>query len=296
MSTSRWIVVWVSLLCVTAGAVVAISVTTGVVGNASPPATTAPIVEPLALASVLPSFTVPPPSIAPVSPSVSAHVSASVSKTAAKPHVSKAKAPAGNLASRLTTLPAGTSQVIIVHAPSASRTSVTLETFQRVKGSWVRAFPVMHAWIGADGFSDHHVEGTPNTPTGVYGFDSTFYGIDSDPGVKYGYHRVVTNDWWNENSDSSGYNTFVNTATSPGGPSEALWQQTVAYRYFAVIAYNEPAVPHRGSGVFLHVSRGRPTAGCVSLPQSDLIKVLNWLDPSKKPRIVLSTDGNLRRY
>ena len=34
-----------------------------------------------------------------------------------------------------------------------------------------------------------------------------------------------------------------------------------------MIAYNtDPVVPGRGSGIFFHVSTGRPTLGCVSLP------------------------------
>lgn len=203
---------------------------------------------------------------------------------------------ATNIASRLTTLPAATTQVIIVHAPTANTTHATLETFDRVNGVWVRAFASMAARIGADGFSDHHVEDIPTTPTGVYGFGPTMYGINSDPGVKFSYHPLVTNDWWNENSNSTRYNTFEHVTSSPGGASEALWRQTVAYQYFAFITYNVPAVAGAGSAIFLHVGTGGSTAGCVSLPKADLIKVLTWLNPSKTPRIVLSTDANLHRY
>jgi L,D-peptidoglycan transpeptidase YkuD (ErfK/YbiS/YcfS/YnhG family) len=64
-----------------------------------------------------------------------------------------------------------------------------------------------------------------------------------------------------------------------------------------VIEYNmSPAVPGAGSGIFLHVSTTGPTAGCVSLSESDLLQVLRWLDPSQHPRIVLSPDEVLDRY
>jgi L,D-peptidoglycan transpeptidase YkuD (ErfK/YbiS/YcfS/YnhG family) len=154
----------------------------------------------------------------------------------------------------------------------------------------------MTARIGSKGFSDHHVEGVPSTPIGVFGFGATMYGVNSNPGVSYAFHHLVTNDWWNENPDSSGYNTFDHSTTNPGGGSEALWEQTTAYQYFAFITYNVPAVAGKGSGIFLHVSTNRPTAGCVSLPKADLLKVLAWLNPSDKPRIVLSPDGDLSRY
>ena len=121
----------------------------------------------------------------------------------------------------------------------------------------------------------------------------------ADPGVRYDYHRLVENDWWNENPASAGYNSFVHGA-DPGGASEALWQISPQYRYFAVINYNIPvrkADPPRGSGIFLHVMvSGRSTAGCVAIAESDLVKVLRWLDPAARPRIVLAPAGELDRY
>jgi L,D-peptidoglycan transpeptidase YkuD (ErfK/YbiS/YcfS/YnhG family) len=59
------------------------------------------------------------------------------------------------------------------------------------------------------------------------------------------------------------------------------------YDYGAVIAYNDARTPGLGSAIFLHVSRGTPTAGCVALPVDQLLAVLRWLDPSRGPTIVL---------
>jgi L,D-peptidoglycan transpeptidase YkuD (ErfK/YbiS/YcfS/YnhG family) len=192
-------------------------------------------------------------------------------------------------------VPASTAQVIIVHGPSAAATSATLDTFERTRTGWQRAWPTMAARIGRLGFSDHHVEGTPNTPTGMYPLGPTLYGIDADPGFKYPYRRLVDGDWWNGNSASKGYNTFYH-GRNPGGASEALWRTYPAYRYFAVIGYNSPATPGRGSAIFLHEGTGGPTAGCVSLGHADLVRVLRWIDPRYSPRIVVSPDQGLSRY
>jgi L,D-peptidoglycan transpeptidase YkuD (ErfK/YbiS/YcfS/YnhG family) len=35
------------------------------------------------------------------------------------------------------------------------------------------------------------------------------------------------------------------------------------------------------------VSTGGSTAGCVALPQDQLVGVLRWLDPAQQPRIVM---------
>lgn len=209
-----------------------------------------------------------------------------------------------NRASKLKTLPQETSQVIIVGADSWTTTYATLETFKKVHGRWLAVSAPLPARIGKYGFSDNHVEGVATTPTGVYSIGPTMYGIAANPGVRYPYHQVVTNDWWNENPDSSAYNTFQHTSTNPGGYSEALWKEIPAYTHFAVITYNMPPnvakpIAGAGSGIFLHefssVPSG-PTAGCVSLSHEHLVGVLQWLDPAASPRIVLGPYSVLSRY
>ncbi len=126
------------------------------------------------------------------------------------------------------------------------------------------------------------------------------YGVLPNPGVAYQYHRLVCGDWWDEQSSSALYNHFVHVpcGTKPdfGGGSEALWQTVPSYDYLAVIAYNRnPIIPGRGSAIFLHVSDGQPTAGCVSIPAADLLRVLRALRPSLHPLIDITTVQLLTR-
>ncbi|GAA2627763.1 L,D-transpeptidase family protein [Dactylosporangium fulvum] len=184
---------------------------------------------------------------------------------------------------------------MIVQTPGRSSTTATLQAYAKAGGAWRPAFPAMPARIGGNGLSDDKREGDRTTPTGMYSFDATMYGIAANPGTKFAYHRVGPDDWWNENSDSPGYNTFHH-GPDPGGPSEALWQISPQYTHLAVIRYNMPATPHRGSGIFLHQSNGNATLGCVSLARDHLVSVLRWLDPAANPRIVLSPTAALGRY
>lgn len=171
-------------------------------------------------------------------------------------------------------------QRIQVVAPSARSTTATLtvsECGRRVFGPWP-------ARVGYHGLSAQHREGDGTTPTGTFALGRTIYGLDPNPGVRLGYHRLRCGDWWDEDSRSPSYNTFQRVAcgTAPpfGGGSEALWQATVAYREFAVVQYNAaPAVPGRGSAIFLHDDTGHATNGCVSLPRLDLIRLLQRLRP-----------------
>ena len=113
--------------------------------------------------------------------------------------------------------------------------------------------------------------------------------------MRLAYHRLVCGDWWDEDPRSATYNRFrhVRCGARPpfGGGSEALWRATTAYRHFAVVRYNDvPAVPGRGSAIFLHADTGRATNGCVSFPLGRLRTVLRWLRPASAPRIVIRVE------
>jgi L,D-peptidoglycan transpeptidase YkuD (ErfK/YbiS/YcfS/YnhG family) len=188
---------------------------------------------------------------------------------------------------------AKSTQLITVIAPTLRSQHATLEFFVRRGGCFRLADGPYSADVGLNGLSAHHHEGDDTTPLGLFGFQSTMYGVLPNPGVAYSYHRLVCGDWWDEQSSSALYNHFVHVTcgTKPpfGGGSEALWETVPSYDYFAVIAYNRhPIVPGKGSAIFLHVSTGQPTAGCVSLPVGDLLRVLRALRPNMKPLIYLA--------
>ena len=174
----------------------------------------------------------------------------------------------------------GCPQRIQVAAPSVRSTTATLtvsECGRRVLGPW-------RARVGYHGLSAHHREGDGTTPTGTFALGPTIYGLDANPGVRLAYRRLRCGDWWDEDPRSATYNTFrhVTCGSSPpfGGGSEALWRATVAYREFAVVQYNvAPAVPGRGSAIFLHDDTGHATNGCVSLPRPQLLQLLRRLRP-----------------
>lgn len=184
----------------------------------------------------------------------------------------------------------GSSQLVTVSAaPHATVGSLSVwarsgSCFHRVAGPW-------QAHLGRSGLSAHKREGDGATPTGTYRIGSTVYGIAPNPGVRFHYHRLRCGDWWDEDAASPTYNTFRHVACGAtpafGGGSEALWRITPQYRYFAVIDYNTaPVVAGRGSAIFLHVAAGA-TAGCVSVPEPQLVQLLRWLRPAAHPLIRL---------
>jgi L,D-peptidoglycan transpeptidase YkuD (ErfK/YbiS/YcfS/YnhG family) len=192
-------------------------------------------------------------------------------------------------------------QLITVVASRRSSTLGTLQLWRKNTLCWRPAAAPWPAWLGERGVSEHKREGDRTTPAGAFGFLPTMYGIAPSPGVRYGYHRIVCGDWWVEDPRSPSYNRFRHIPCGATPPfrvkSEDMSRSPTAYRYLAVVAYNRsPVVPGRGSGIFLHVSTGRPTLGCVSLPRARLVAVLRWLRPTSKPLIVIGTKARIRSY
>ena len=58
------------------------------------------------------------------------------------------------------------------------------------------------------------------------------------------------------------------------------------YELGIVVEHNmHPFQKGRGSAIFLHVWRraDQPTAGCTAMSRADMLRLLQWLDPSGKP-------------
>jgi L,D-peptidoglycan transpeptidase YkuD (ErfK/YbiS/YcfS/YnhG family) len=187
-------------------------------------------------------------------------------------------------------------QLVTVTATAYGTTTASLELWQRRGGCWRHVAGPWRAWLGRSGLSTHKREGDGATPAGTYRFWDVDLGVLADPGVPGAYQQLTCGDWWDEDPRSTTYNRFrhIPCGVQPpfAGKSEALWRITPQYRYLAVIEYNwHPVVPGRGSAIFLHVSAGRPTAGCVSLPEAQLVRVLRWLRPAARPLIHLGVEG-----
>jgi L,D-peptidoglycan transpeptidase YkuD (ErfK/YbiS/YcfS/YnhG family) len=192
-------------------------------------------------------------------------------------------------------------QLITVVAPQRSSVRAEARLWRKSGECWVRVDGPWAAWLGRRGVSERKQEGDRTTPAGAFGVWPVMYGVAPNPGVRYRYRRVVCGDWWVEDARSPFYNRFRHVRCGARPPfritSEDMSRSPTAYRHLAVIRYNmDPVVPGRGSGIFLHVSTGRPTLGCVSLPLPQLVKTLRWLRPASEPLIVIGTSARIRRY
>jgi L,D-peptidoglycan transpeptidase YkuD (ErfK/YbiS/YcfS/YnhG family) len=181
--------------------------------------------------------------------------------------------------------------VIAVAASGNGTSSATVTAYERGASGWKQVFGPWFAYIGRNGVAPSGAkrEGDGRTPSGVYGFDFMF-GVDPDPGVHYSYRRITgSNIVWDDDSYSPNYNLWIDTNTQSAGVKPESMNNVPSYYYGAVIGYNDARTPSLGSAIFLHVSHGSSTAGCVALPSDELLSLLRWLDPGRSPRIAIGT-------
>lgn len=188
-------------------------------------------------------------------------------------------------------------QVITVSVASSTSTTGVLEAWERRGGTFTRVRGPLPVYVGEEGVGLAS-ERRSRTPRGVFTVTEAF-GRARDPGSALPYTRVSLSHWWVSDVRSRHYNAM--RVCRPGascGFRQSKSEQLGAidaYEYAIVIDYNrEPIVAGRGSAFFLHVTEGKPTQGCISMPESDMKWLLRWLDPSAQS--VISINVGDRAY
>ncbi|TKW74236.1 MAG: hypothetical protein DI543_24960, partial [Bradyrhizobium icense] len=93
-------------------------------------------------------------------------------------------------------------------------------------------------------------------------------------------------DAWCEDPADRHYNRPMRRAAGESG--DRLTREDHLYDFIVEIDHNTvPRVAGRGSAVFLHLARSNfsPTAGCVSMKRSDMLRLLRRMGP--RTRIVI---------
>ncbi len=212
---------------------------------------------------------------------------------------------------------AGSDQVVVVTAASWTSTTATLRTYERDAGRWREIGEPTPARLGWSGLvpAAHRRQGTGKTPAGTFAIPSAF-GRLPDPGTRLPYRQFDRDDAWTYDPRRPGTYNVLQTAPvswrSYGGYVEKLWRYGSQYRYVAVLDFNlpdgpvtrgpdgvrrvaRPADTKAGGGIFLHVSNGTRTAGCIAIAEERMRQILTWLDPARHPRIVVGPVGAITR-
>jgi L,D-peptidoglycan transpeptidase YkuD (ErfK/YbiS/YcfS/YnhG family) len=171
-------------------------------------------------------------------------------------------------------------QVISVVGVGGS--SAKMDVWQRSAAGWQPVAAGIPAHIGSAGMSPQISEGSMKTPMGIFSLDYVF-GTAPSPGGGLQYVRVGPDHWWDGDVESPTYNTMQVckkaqcpfSTTAPTGTENLDIPQ---YVHAVVMGVNKTRAPGGGSAFFLHAGDG-PTAGCVSIDDGTLVKIIQWLRP-----------------
>lgn len=180
---------------------------------------------------------------------------------------------------------AATTQIEVV-APGTTGTLVVYSTANGTRQELLRT----QAYVGRNGCSVDKREGDGKTPVGVYEIRRGF-GLATPPAAGIAYTQLSGGEKWVDDVASARYNQWVTKDTKPVDwkSAEDLPKEAIAYKYVAVIEYNTAnIVKGAGSAIFLHCTEGKPTSGCISVPEEAMIKILGLIQPGTRIAIARS--------
>jgi L,D-peptidoglycan transpeptidase YkuD (ErfK/YbiS/YcfS/YnhG family) len=191
-------------------------------------------------------------------------------------------------------------QVVVVENTRKESTSATLSIYAKGEQGWRKQMASIAVRIGRNGFSADRREGDGTTPMGSFRIQSVF-GIVPVPSTGYPYIRLKENYCWVLRSSQKTYNSLVKGSPCMRG-DENLFRiaKSGPYRRSIVLDFNmNPVIRGHGGAIFIHshsydgAGNTKPTSGCVSLTNGQLVKLLKLLDASLQTRVVMGTKSFL---
>ena len=147
-------------------------------------------------------------------------------------------------------------------------------------GSWT--VPVA---LGRGGILANKREGDGGTPRGTYHPLRLWWRSDRHPRPRtyLPVRSIRPEDGWCEDPRDRRYNQPIRLLRDQ--PGDRLTREDHLYDFIVEIDHNsDPRIAGRGSAVFLHLARPdfSPTAGCISMTKSAMLRLLRRMGPQTK--------------
>jgi L,D-peptidoglycan transpeptidase YkuD (ErfK/YbiS/YcfS/YnhG family) len=193
-------------------------------------------------------------------------------------------------------------QLIVSVAPTWDSSTGKLQRFERVGRDWKPVAPPVNVLFGREGLvwgrgilgtdepGRHKAEKDWRAPAGVFRV-GTIYTYDKalPPGSDFPFHTVTSGDAWIDDVNHPDYNKHVTVDPAKPPPwfeKQKMRHNDFAYRWLVEIRHNsDPPVAGAGSAIFFHIRRGpqKPSAGCTTMAEEDLVSLIRWLRAGKQP-------------
>lgn len=194
-------------------------------------------------------------------------------------------------------IPSDTSQMLVVTSKNWTDASGTLQRFERTGTVWKKLGSTWPVSLGLKGMIQDKKEGDNKSPAGVFRLGKAYgYAPSAPVGSRWPYQQV--DEKWRcvDDPSSARYNQIFpvdGSLKKDWKSAELMKRNDHLYKWVINIEQNVPVVSGCGSCIFLHVWRkpGSGTEGCTAMDESNMVELLKWLDPARKPVIVQSPEG-----
>lgn len=208
-------------------------------------------------------------------------------------------------------------QIVMVSTHNWDSTEGELHRYEYREGQWQETGSPFTVSLGRNGSAwgaglhpmpqpgPEKQEGDGRSPAGVFALSSAF-GRETSVSTHLPYSPMSATHYCMDVPDSPYYNRIIDTrdtgkATAEGStePMRLDLRQENDNRYALgiVVEHNPKAEPGKGSCIFMHLWRtaGETTAGCTAMPEAAMRELLDWLDASKRPVLVLLPESEYSR-
>jgi len=199
------------------------------------------------------------------------------------------------------TIPTDSKQLIMVVTPNWNEKKGKLQRYERQKITWRKVGKEIDIILGRNGLGWglglHTIpknaqyikkEGDGKAPAGLFslgnGFGYKKFKID------FPYQSYKRTDHCVDDSNSQFYNTIIDSkkVKKDYKSFEHMKLRNNLYKYGITVQHNPKNIAQSGSCIFIHIQnkKGTGTAGCTSMKEREIVRILKWLKKEKKPLLL----------
>lgn len=203
-------------------------------------------------------------------------------------------------------------QLVVVVSSHDTNVVAELRYYEKVGKTWQeqnQPFPVNFgkkglAWgrgLHSKKAGQQKKEGDQKSPAGIFRFGTAFgYAAKPDMPLKLDYIPIDETLICVEDDHSRYYNQIVDEkdVKKDWKGKEYMMRKDPQYKWGIFVKHNVPPKREGGSCIFFHIWRGpgMGTLGCTAMAEENLVPLLGWLDPQKKPLLLQMTEQDYRTY
>jgi len=199
-------------------------------------------------------------------------------------------------------IPKTTSQLIKVTTKNWNTKDGKLQRYEKnKKGNWIKIGKNIDIVLGRNGLAWglglHKIpkdakyikkEGDGKSPAGLFKLGNAF-GYNEFK-INFPYAKYTRTDHCVDDSNSQFYNTIIDSkkVKKDYKSFEYMKLKNNLYKYGITVKHNPENIAQAGSCIFMHIKSktGKGTAGCTAMKESEITRILKWLDVKKNPLLL----------